>query len=318
MRVAFNRREKDPTTGPYIFLERLAHHFNGRSDTEVVRANKYHDVHMITIQGSGRRADQYSAKKILRVDGVYFDAASDVNSRNRGIASTYHSVDGVIYQCEFAKRMLHQHFGPPKRARHEVVIFNGVSGNFQPIQDGVEYHDYGSEHAIVACARWRSDKRFESVMQSFLTLDRVDVTLNIFGEVQEKVEHPRIRYFGFVKPNDMWKYYASADLLLHLAYIDWCPNSVVEAIRCGIPVVTTHNGGVPELIQGNGAIVKGDPDYDMRFFDFSNMPQVNPRAVASAIDLILDERSDFTRERQDLSIEYCGQQYVDFFRRVRG
>ena len=39
-----------------------------------------------------------------------------------------------------------------------------------------------------------------------------------------------------------------ADVLLHTKYNDPCPTAVLEALACGVPVVYSASGGVPELV----------------------------------------------------------------------
>lgn len=317
IKVAFARRDKNPTIGPYIFQERLAQYLESHPEVKIGRAGRWHNIHFINMLGSGRRADQYGAKKILRVDGIYHDTTRDSDKDNQGIRNTYHAADGVIFQCNFAREMLYRHFGPPKNARHEAVIYNGVDASFSP--EGTKY-SYGFEYTIICSARWQKHKRILSIIETFLELshqqkDR-DIGLVILGDNNTVVEqHPKVKHFH-VAPHELPKYYRGADVMLHFAYTDWCPNAVVEALACGVPVITTHNGGTPELIRNSGAIIKSDPDYDMKFIDFGKLPQVDEKLAANAVAMILENKESYAEERPDLSMEHCGQQYVDFFKEV--
>lgn len=315
MKISFNKRDKQPTIGPYIFLERLIAFLKSSEGIEVVRnAGRFHHLHMINISGSGRRADRWKAKKVLRMDGIYHDLSSDNKDSNEGIRDTYHNVDGVIFQCDFARAMAYKHFGKPAKAKHEAVIYNGVDETFS--SEG-EAHDFGFEHTIIISGKWSwPSKRFADMVECFLSLERPDVGLVILGHVENKIEHPRIRYCGFVAPDELPQYYRGADIMFHLAYTDWCPNAVVEALSCGVPVITTHNGGVPELVQGSGIVIKSDEDYDMEFVDFQSLPQVNKILVAEAVNLILEDKAQFICQRPDLSMARCGAQYLEFFRKV--
>jgi glycosyltransferase involved in cell wall biosynthesis len=43
-------------------------------------------------------------------------------------------------------------------------------------------------------------------------------------------------------------YYQAADIYLHAAHEDTFPNVVLEALSCGVPVIATAVGGIPEQI----------------------------------------------------------------------
>ena len=45
--------------------------------------------------------------------------------------------------------------------------------------------------------------------------------------------------------------YRSADAYLMLKHNDPCPNAVLEALACGLPVLYSDSGGVPELVGGD-------------------------------------------------------------------
>ncbi len=45
------------------------------------------------------------------------------------------------------------------------------------------------------------------------------------------------------------KYYSAADILLYPSVADNCPLVVLEAMACGLPIVSFETGGIPELIE---------------------------------------------------------------------
>ena len=56
-----------------------------------------------------------------------------------------------------------------------------------------------------------------------------------------------VRFAGRI--DDMAELYRSATLVLNPSLADNMPNSVLEALACGVPVVSTNVGGVPHLLQ---------------------------------------------------------------------
>src|SRR5207248_3199179 len=60
--------------------------------------------------------------------------------------------------------------------------------------------------------------------------------------------------------------YRRAHLLLHTKRNDPCPNVVLEALSCGLPVVHSASGGLPELVgreAGIGVPDEGDWEHDV-------------------------------------------------------
>lgn len=74
---------------------------------------------------------------------------------------------------------------------------------------------------------------------------------------------------GRVDNAGMAALYRNADVMLNCSLVDNMPNSVLEALACGVPVVSTDVGGVPYLVEdGSTALL---------------VPPQAPRAMADAV-----------------------------------
>ena len=78
-------------------------------------------------------------------------------------------------------------------------------------------------------------------------------------ESSERIGQAEVRFVPYQKdPKVVADYYQIADLYIHAARADSFPNSILEALACGVPVVATAVGGIPEQIKGlrdkNGTI----------------------------------------------------------------
>lgn len=90
----------------------------------------------------------------------------------------------------------------------------------------------------------------EFVFQAFEKLkNRNDILfLNIGGESNQKSEN--WLDFGYVNdPKTMAKLYSAADIYLFPTLAETFGMTVVEAMSCGLPVVTFKTGGVPEIVE---------------------------------------------------------------------
>jgi glycosyltransferase involved in cell wall biosynthesis len=67
---------------------------------------------------------------------------------------------------------------------------------------------------------------------------------------------------GQIDPNFISRVYDSADIYLNASEIDNQPLSILEAFACGLPIVTTDAGGIPDMVSnGKTGIVIPRGDY---------------------------------------------------------
>ncbi len=62
----------------------------------------------------------------------------------------------------------------------------------------------------------------------------------------------KITFKGYVKHSELPKYYNEADVFVLPSLFEGMPNTILEAMACGLPIVTTNTGGSSELINNNG------------------------------------------------------------------
>ena len=95
------------------------------------------------------------------------------------------------------------------------------------------------------------------------------VELAVAGKVSSAIRqsfHPqgkvRIKWLGVIDNHKLPPLYRSAHMLYSADLNAACPNSVLEALACGLPVLAFDTGALPELIDAqSGRLAKygGDP-----------------------------------------------------------
>ncbi|UCG17807.1 MAG: glycosyltransferase [Phycisphaerales bacterium] len=66
----------------------------------------------------------------------------------------------------------------------------------------------------------------------------------------ERVGRAEIRFVPYQSdPEVVARHYQAADVYVHAARVDTFPNTVLEALACGVPVVATAVGGIPEQVK---------------------------------------------------------------------
>jgi glycosyltransferase involved in cell wall biosynthesis len=118
-------------------------------------------------------------------------------------------------------------------------------------------------------------------------IDRLTGELGVAGAVE---------FPGPYSQADAVALYQRADVLLHTKYNDPCPTVVIEALSCGLPVVYSCSGGVPELVGddcGAGVPVEQSWDRDVA---------AAPEALCAAV---LRVRGDLERLSSSARLRAC-------------
>lgn len=58
----------------------------------------------------------------------------------------------------------------------------------------------------------------------------------------------QVTFTGRLSPAQIANLYKSADVMINTSVIDNTPNSIIESLACGTPVVSTNVGGIPKLV----------------------------------------------------------------------
>ena len=81
----------------------------------------------------------------------------------------------------------------------------------------------------------------------------------------------------------------ACDYQIHLAFIDICPNIVLEGLACGLKILCTNLGGTPELVKNNGIILRVDKFWKTKYLKKTkdDLDRLKPSIVADGICRLL-------------------------------
>ena len=109
----------------------------------------------------------------------------------------------------------------------------------------------------------------------------------------ERIGAAEIRFVPFQKDAAVVaRYYQAADIYIHSARADTFPNTVLEALACGTPVVATAVGGIPEQVKSlqlldHGSSVERVTEYGPHEATGMLVAPGNPEVMALSIERIL-------------------------------
>jgi glycosyltransferase involved in cell wall biosynthesis len=144
----------------------------------------------------------------------------------------------------------------------------------------------------------------------------------------ERVGTAEVRFVPFQKdPRVVAQYYQAADLYLHAAHADTFPNTVLEALACGTPVVATAVGGIPEQV--SGLAVPGGPlpalnEYRAEEATGILVPPRDPQGMASSCTYLLHDAglhqclsaNAARHARQKFDLQRQVDQYLEWYEHV--
>jgi len=230
---------------------------------------------------------------------------------NAPMARIHADADYVFYQSEFCRRSAEQFLGA-RRGRSEVLhnavdtqIFTPANADPAPgslvlLLGGTQYQWYRLETALQTLARLRR----QGVNARLLVTGRLCWVPDEAGAARQARElagrlglDADVQFLGPYTQADAPSIFRQAHLLLHTKVNDPCPGLVVEAMACGLPVVYSQSGGVPELVgEEAGVGVRGELNWER------DVPP-DPAALAQAVLTVAGRREMYARAARQRAVE---------------
>lgn len=121
-------------------------------------------------------------------------------------------------------------------------------------------HKENSVFTVLFCGRLEESKGIIPIVNAFKQIPKEVARLRIVGtgSLTEWVKDnvcDTIEYFGF--RNDVNEFYKETDALILMSQFENFPISILEAMSCSIPIITTGAGGIAEMVKDayNGLII---------------------------------------------------------------
>lgn len=271
MKILFTGVDFSSRSGPNTFAFRLADRL-AKSGHVLADLNDY-DIALAFIEPS----HQLDPRKPLvqRLDGIW-SKPSEFIWKNRSIQSVYQKATGVIFQSEFNKNQITKWWGLPK---NHQVIHNGI--DLEVMKESLPgFAKLRSQYEMmfVCSANWHAQKRLNENVRCYQYLKKnfyPNSCLIVLGNGPDyQVADPHIFYAGSLPHDQCLKLFVISNWMIHLAWGDHCPNSVIESLSQGTPVICSEVGGTKEIVCSNGIIIKESEEYDFTLKDYDYPPRL--------------------------------------------
>jgi glycosyltransferase involved in cell wall biosynthesis len=214
-------------------------------------------------------------KILWNQNGVGYPAWAGRESErfNRPMRRLLEMADFVIYQSRFCEESAHRFLGPCDAPSE--ILFNPVDvEKFQPASSRAADQPL---RLLAAGTHGTRDRVIHVLdMLAIMRRDGIDATLTVAGNFQwpngerdfqnhiaRRGVQNHVQRISRFSQADAASLYTSHHVLIHPKYLDPCPTVVLEAMACGLPVIGSASGGMPELVSEEcGVLVPSPLDYD--------------------------------------------------------
>ena len=194
-------------------------------------------------------------KIVQRLDGIYYPSKHGDKhvSLNREIKEIYlMDADYIVFQSQYSREQCFSQLGIKKVEEYSIIL-NGVDKKiFYPFQE--RGSSLQKKVRFITTGFFRNPDMIEPVIRA---LDHLKPTLNfeliVAGALLNKnlssfLQRDYLQFVGSKSHEEVAALLRESDIYLYSHLNPPCPNSVLEALSCGLPVVSYNSGSMPELL----------------------------------------------------------------------
>lgn len=237
-------------------------------------------------------------KLVHRLDGLrsiynnFYDPTDDLQIRLAMLA------DNIIFQSDFSLDNF-KRFGYKKN--NYTIIYNGVN---QRIFNSHNKKFYKDGKLKILSVNWSCNPRKGyKVIADFSENPQVESCF--VGNWNNEIDKKNVKVIPPLQREELVKYYKEADIFLHAAENDPCPNVVLEAMSCGLPIIYHNSGGTREIASEYGIA----------------LPQeINNETINNTIVMVKKEYNYYLekllQDKKNFSINTAAEKYLSYFKLI--
>ena len=291
MNIFLENVNLNSTSGPNSFANKLVKYLYRRKHTVTNRIDDS-DVHLCFIEAYKRRE---GVPLFQRLDGIYFNSEQDFVSQNSNIKKTYRDACGTIFQTEFNKQLTFEYFGVRDNT---TVIHNGADveliSNIKPL---VHPKLDNCDKVWTCASKWRPHKRLTDNINYFLQHSGPNDRLVVAGQADKRLKDEKIIYVGEIGQKQLLSLYKRSEHFIHLAWLDHCPNVVVDAMASGCKIICSSTGGTKEIAGPDATLIE-EEEWDFKPVKLYDPPKMD-------FTKKVNNSFDFDYNMESVAKKYC-------------
>lgn len=221
--------------------------------------------------------------KLSRYKGDYYYHLHNVPRINAKCNEVFQNCNAILCVSGYVGEQITSEQNPigPIPTEKIRVLYNCIDvEQFKPLEDKAKKEVIRSQYGILAdekvvsfVGRLSEEKGIDKVLEAVMSLKRDDIKVLVVGslihnatvvdEYQKKLYklaealENQIIFTGYIPQAEVQKIYQISDVaVLPSMWDEPAGLTMVEAMACGTPVITTNAGGIPEYMHGNAVILE--------------------------------------------------------------
>jgi glycosyltransferase involved in cell wall biosynthesis len=209
-------------------------------------------------------------------------------------------------------------FGPIPESKYTIIVNGADTQKFYPSETNENNSILDKKIKFVTTGGFRSIEMLEPIVLALDSLkDKYDFELKVVGDIKNPVLNDIMKreYITHVTEANLERVGSElreSDIMLFCYLNSSCPNSVVEAVTSGIPVVAYDSGSLNEISFFNKDLLAYVSNAT-----FQDYKDFKPEALVDKIELCIKEYPNFKKRAVEnatvWNLDKMGEEYLNAF-----
>lgn len=248
-----------------------------------------------------------SGKKILTLHGIYSKQVDVIHGQTTGKISASYEKDALAWADAITVISRESYDYYSKLGFKVFLVPNAIDISSLPQKKERLY-----DKQIIFAGRLSKEKGILDLLEMSTRLPK-DIHLLILGSgpeeerVKEVVKlHPNIHFMGYVEKERTISLLRGSDVLVQPSLVEGISSTILEAMACKTPIITTNVGGNKELLENNKSGIMVEP----------NSPQI---ILEKLLDLFSNKQKaielseEAFKQVQKYDWTHVGKLYLDIY-----
>ena len=234
---------------------------------------------------SAKAMKNASGKKILTIHGIYSQQIENLHNRTTSKIATNYEKEALEWANAITVVSKDAFDYYKKLGLNVFHIPNSIDIKSLSTKSDRRYNKQ-----IIFAGRLSSEKGID-VLCELIEILPSDIHLIILGSgpkenLIKNIKKSNVDYLGYLPKNETISLIRGSDILVQPSLIEGISSTILEAMACKVPVITTNVGGNNEIIEHNQTGILIEPNNTQKLLEeimklFTN-PEVKNRLINSA------------------------------------